>query len=70
MITTFDIISVFGSGNANILSGGISEALITTELGLVVAIPILLFHNFLSNKVDKIINNLEKDTSYLIKTLI
>jgi biopolymer transport protein ExbB len=43
------------------MSGGISEALVTTELGLIVAIPILLIHNFLSNKVEIIVNELEKN---------
>ena len=44
MITTFDTISAAGTGNPRLLSGGISEALITTQLGLMVAIPLLLAH--------------------------
>jgi len=39
MITTFDVIALFGTGNARALAGGISEALITTQSGLLVAIP-------------------------------
>lgn len=48
MISTFDIITEFGTGDPKLLSKGISEALITTELGLIVAIPTLLFGNVLS----------------------
>lgn len=48
MISTFDIITEHGTGDPKLLSHGISEALITTELGLVVAIPTLLLGNILS----------------------
>jgi biopolymer transport protein ExbB len=48
MIATFDIITEFGTGNPKLLSSGISVALVTTELGLVVAIPALLIGNLLS----------------------
>lgn len=44
MIKTFTLIEVFGTGDAKSLSSGISEALVTTELGLIVAIPALIFH--------------------------
>ena len=44
MIHTFKLITLFGTGDARLLSGGISEALITTEAGLMVAIPALLIH--------------------------
>jgi biopolymer transport protein ExbB len=47
MIKTFSLITVFGSGNAASFSSGISEALITTEFGLVVAIPALIVHGIL-----------------------
>ena len=47
MIATFDTISAAGTGNPRLLSGGISEALITTQLGLMVAIPLLLAHAWL-----------------------
>lgn len=50
IIATFKLITVFGSGDVKMLSAGISEALITTEWGLIVAIPSLLFHSFLSRK--------------------
>jgi biopolymer transport protein ExbB len=48
MITTFDVITLHGTGNPRLLSGGISVALVTTQLGLVVAVPLLLLHAFLS----------------------
>jgi len=60
MITTFDVITEFGTGNPKLLSGGISEALVTTELGLVVAIPVLLLHNFIAGRVDDIVGDMEK----------
>ena len=48
MIKTFTLIEVFGTGDAKSLSSGISEALVTTELGLIVAIPALIFHGIFS----------------------
>lgn len=48
MIKTFNLITLFGSGDAKSLSSGISEALVTTELGLIVAIPALILHGLLS----------------------
>lgn len=59
MINTFQAITFFGTGNPRVMSGGISEALITTMLGLAVAIPILLAHSLLSRKVEKLIGDLE-----------
>ncbi|HMO50252.1 MAG TPA: MotA/TolQ/ExbB proton channel family protein [Kiritimatiellia bacterium] len=44
MIHTFQLVTIFGSGDAKLLSGGISEALITTKYGLVIAVPVLLAH--------------------------
>lgn len=60
IINTFKLITVFGSGDVKTLSGGISEALITTEFGLIVAIPSLLMHAFLSRKARGIVNEMEK----------
>lgn len=69
MIHTFNLISVFGSGDPRMLSGGISEALITTEVGLVVAIPLLLLHAFLSRRVRFIADSLEKSAVSFINAL-
>jgi hypothetical protein len=60
IINTFKLITVFGSGDVKTLSGGISEALITTEFGLIVAIPSLLLHAFLSRKARSVIDQMEK----------
>ncbi|MFA5087683.1 MAG: MotA/TolQ/ExbB proton channel family protein [Candidatus Omnitrophota bacterium] len=60
IINTFKLITVFGSGDVKTLSGGISEALITTEYGLIVAIPSLLLHAFLSRKAHRVIDQMEK----------
>lgn len=59
IINTFTRITVFGSGDVKSLSGGISEALITTEWGLIVAIPALLLHAFLTRKARGIIGQME-----------
>jgi len=60
MIATFRVITLYGTGDPRMMSGGISEALITTELGLAVAIPIMLLHTLLSRRVDHIIGEMEE----------
>ncbi len=60
MIKTFALITVFGTGNAAKLSSGISEVLVTTELGLVVAIPALVAHGFLSHRTQRKLSLLER----------
>lgn len=60
IINTFKMITVFGSGDVKSLSGGISEALITTKFGLIVAIPALLLHAFLSRKAKRIVDQMEQ----------
>lgn len=60
IINTFKLITVYGAGDVKTLSGGISEALITTEFGLIVAIPSLLLHAFLSRKARGMIARMEK----------
>jgi len=60
MINTFNMITVFGAGDPKTLAGGISEALITTEFGLVVAIPSLLLHAVLSRKVKGVLAGMEQ----------
>lgn len=61
MISTFDIITEFGTGDPKLLSSGISEALITTKLGLMVAIPSLLLGNLLGGWSTKIKIMLERE---------
>ncbi len=60
MISTFDIITEFGTGDPKLLSSGISVALVTTEVGLAVAIPALLFGNVLSGWAERIKDEMEK----------
>lgn len=69
IINTFKLITVFGSGDVKTLSGGISEALITTEYGLIVAIPSLLLHAFLSRKARSVTDEMEKAAVGLINQL-
>lgn len=59
MISTFDVITEHGTGDPRMLSGGISEALITTELGLIVAIPALFFGNLLLGWGERLKRDLE-----------
>jgi biopolymer transport protein ExbB len=54
MMTTFDIISFFGTGNARAMAGGISEALITTQTGLLIAIPGLYMRNYLQRRAENL----------------
>jgi len=66
MISTFDIITEHGTGDPKLLSGGISEALVTTMLGLVVAIPLLLLGNLLSGWAQKIKDSMEQSALHVI----
>jgi biopolymer transport protein ExbB len=59
IMNTFNLITVFGTGDVRTLSSGISEALITTEYGLIVAIPSLLLHAYLSRKAKAIVDRME-----------
>ncbi|NPA24978.1 MAG: MotA/TolQ/ExbB proton channel family protein [Deltaproteobacteria bacterium] len=60
MIKAFNVISHAGIGNPQMLAGGISEALITTAAGLVVAIPAFVFYKILRSRVDKRILRMER----------
>ncbi|MCK9183288.1 MAG: MotA/TolQ/ExbB proton channel family protein [Fibrobacteraceae bacterium] len=58
IITLFTVITQVGTNDARILAGGISEALVTTEAGLIIAIPVMVIHGFLSEKIEKVMNSL------------
>jgi biopolymer transport protein ExbB len=60
MINTFKLITVFGTGDARSLSSGISEALVTTEFGLIVAIPALILYALLNRRVQGILSDMDK----------
>lgn len=64
MIQTFKLMTLFGAGDANAVSGGISESLVTTELGLIVAIPALVAHAIMSRRCHHYMAELE---SYAVK---
>jgi len=66
MIATFDIITEFGTGDPKLLSGGISIALVTTELGLIVAIPLLLIGNLLGGWAEKVKDTMEYSALHLV----
>jgi len=66
MIATFDIITTHGTGDPKLLSGGISEALVTTMLGLIVAIPLLLLGNLLSGWAQSIKDSMEQSALHIV----
>lgn len=69
MIRVFAEIMAQGTGNASVLAGGISEALITTAAGLTVAIPALAMHRYFTGKIDAIVVELEQETIKLVDAL-
>ena len=66
MIATFQMITLFGTGDPRMMAGGISTALVTTVLGLVVAIPLTLFHSFLQGKSKSLIQVLEEQAAGIV----
>ena len=69
MINTFNMITVFGTGDPRMLSAGISEALITTKFGLVVAVPALICHAVVSRKAKGILGSMEQVTVGFVNSL-
>jgi biopolymer transport protein ExbB len=69
MIATFQMITLFGTGDPRMMAGGISTALVTTVLGLVVAIPLTLLHSFLQGKAKALIQTLEEQAAGIIARL-
>ncbi len=66
MIQTFQAITVYGAGDPKAMAGGISGALVTTVLGLVVAIPTVLLHSYLNSKAKAIVQILDEQSAGLI----
>ncbi len=66
MIQTFQVITLYGAGDPKLMAGGISQALMTTVLGLVVAIPMVLLHTVVSGQSRKIINILQSQSAGLV----
>jgi biopolymer transport protein ExbB len=69
MIDVFGVIMDAGVGNAAMLAGGISKALITTAAGLSVAIPALMFHRFFDNKVARLALDMEEQSMRLVEVM-
>ena len=69
MIRVFATISMAGVGNPETLSSGISEAMVTTAAGLIIGIPALVAHNWLSGRADRIIFDLEFYSSKVLDTM-
>jgi biopolymer transport protein ExbB len=66
MIITFQAITIFGAGDPKAMAGGISGALVTTVLGLIVAIPTVLLHTVTSGQAKKLIHVLDEQTTGII----
>lgn len=69
MIKVFTAITSSGVGNPAVLAGGISEALITTAAGLSVAIPAVIFHRYLSGRVDRIVVRMEEQALKMVEVM-
>ena len=69
MIDVFTQITTVGTGNANALAGGISEALLTTAAGLIVAIPALVMHRYYTGLIDTIVVDLEREAIKLVDAI-
>ena len=66
MIETFQAITLFGTGDPKLMAGGISQALVTTMLGLIVAAPLLFMHSYAENYSKTIISFLEEKSSGIV----
>jgi len=69
MIDAFEVVAIAGSlGDASLLAGGISKALVTTALGLIISIPALGLYHYFKNRTQKFASSLERDVNELIAT--
>ena len=66
MIVTFQALTLFGTGDPKLMAGGISQALVTTMLGLIVAIPLVFLHRILTSWSTSLIEILEEQSAGLI----
>ena len=69
MISVFATLSKQATANPNMLAGGISEALITTAVGMVIAIPTLAFYNHFTTRVTNIVIEMEKISLHMVAVL-
>jgi biopolymer transport protein ExbB len=70
MIKVFTVITANGVGDPSALAGGISEALITTAAGLIVAIPALIGYRYLRGRIDGLVIEMEKEAMKLLETVV
>ena len=66
MIETFQSITLFGTGDPKLMAGGISQALVTTVLGLSAAIPLIFLHSIVNAKSRRCVNILEEQSAGII----
>ena len=69
IIETFQSITLFGTGDPRVMSGGISQALVTTVMGLLTSIPLLLLHSMLSSKSNRLIHILDEKSAAFVALL-
>jgi len=69
IIGTFQAITLYGTADPRVMPRGISQALVTTVMGLVVAIHMLLFHSYLAGKSDNLINILDEKSKTFVTLL-
>ena len=69
MIKVFAVITAQGVGDAGVLAGGISEALVTTAAGLTVAIPSLMFYRYFRGRVDELVVTMEQEALKMVEAL-
>ena len=66
MIKTFQVITLYGAGDPQLMAGGISQALMTTVLGLCVAIPMILLHTYLNGRSRRVLSILQEQSAGMI----
>ena len=66
MIATFQSISLFGTGDPKLMASGISQALVTTMLGLMVAIPLLFLHSLVASRSRKLVQILDEQSAGIL----
>jgi biopolymer transport protein ExbB len=69
MIIAFQAIEIAGEVEATLVAGGIKVALVTTAVGLVIAIPVSIFHNFFVSRIDSLVVDMEESAQKMIDTL-
>jgi len=66
MIKTFEAMMIFGTGDPQLMAGGISEALVTTMLGIIAAVPLLVLHSFGNSMARGVQNTLEEQSAGIV----